>query len=842
MSGVRAHIASRLRSSSLSAVPPPQHSSNYSPDLAKIAASVLYRSPLPSHEGRPVFILNAAALPDSHEADYDSLLPYVLARLPEEDELLKGFEYEVVFFAGDGDGSVTSKKHRPGWGWFLQAYHVLSRAMRKRLQRLYIVHEKAWVRILTEIFSTIVSPKFRRKIYHLSNLTQLAHEIQIQNLLIPPSTYLADRRVSEHISAFNGSGKRAFGARTPFPTATNGKTRFPRVLRETTSFVLMEQNITSEGLFRVPPHSRLRDALKEAYDRGQKYIIWKDNDATLPLPPYPHAEHQDEVLAEVVPTDAYSVFMAAAMIKAWYASLRQPIFPTDSYRDLKRLYGDSQEILELEKLTDLFSPTSEWSLLPGISREILCRHLLPLLSAIAAREEENKMTAENLAVCFAPGLLCGPDQLEDAKMSSIIRRIFTQAIDMWTEGLREACGQTEEAFYRELKLPGDENDWEDPADAKRDSADSKGSLEDQMSGITLLDNEKLPTYHEPQQTQSEELPPPLPPRSRAPSAKSSADSVQRKPAPPLSVPPRYSTVISDAPENVAESPVTYAATTDGFAPPRNDDNRIGQPPKVPPRWNGQSDEKKSGTSNPVPVLPMSASIGAQEDASFPHVSTTATVAPRLNIPKRKTLTSTQIDNVSKAVVAQDEAHRQPMGGMALPGLTGNYYSNSAVKRGPSSTYTSSEGVASPQMTSPQSAVSAPATESAFRRPSIPFSATKMNRSPSINSLARPVYPVTPQVPIISVPTKASTLPVPAAPPRLRTPSPSLMQRMPSFENFAKDQNKGGAEAEDGAARGRTLKPKKMNLKKQSVEDLRRLYEERAGTASVLVQAGKQKGV
>jgi Rho GTPase-activating protein 1 len=452
------------------------------------------------------------------------------------------------------------------------------------------------------------------------------------------------------------------------------------------------------------------------------------------------------------------------------------------------------------------------------------------------------MTAENLAVCFAPGLLCGPDQLEDAKMSSIIRRIFTQAIHMWTEGLREACGQTEEAFYQELKLPGDENDWEDPADAKRDSADSKGSLEDQMSGITLLDNEKSPTYHEPQQTQSEELPPPLPPRSRAPSAKSSADSVQRKPAQPLSVPPRYSTVISDAPENVAESPVTYAATTDGFAPPRNDDNRIGQPPKVPPRWNGQSDEKKSGTSNPVPVLPMSASIGAQEDASFPHVSTTATVAPRLNIPKRKTLTSTQIDNVSKAVVAQDEAHRQPMGGMALPGLTGNYYSNSAVKRGPSSTYASSEGVASPQMTSPQSAVSAPATESAFRRPSIPFSATKMNRSPSINSLARPVYPVTPQVPIISVPTKASTLPVPAAPPRLRTPSPSLMQRMPSFENFAKDQNKGGAEAEDGAARGRTLKPKRMNLKKQSVEDLRRLYEERAGTASVLVQAGKQKGV
>jgi|SRR5690242_1942225 len=166
MSGMRAHLASRLRSSSLSAVPPPRQSSDYSVDLAKAAASILYRSPIPSKEGRPVFILNAAALPDTHDTDFDQLLPYVLARLPEEDDLLKGYEYEVVFFAGDGDGSVTSKKHRPGWGWFLQAYHVLSRAMRKRLQRLYIVHEKAWVRILTEIFSTIVSPKFRRKIYH----------------------------------------------------------------------------------------------------------------------------------------------------------------------------------------------------------------------------------------------------------------------------------------------------------------------------------------------------------------------------------------------------------------------------------------------------------------------------------------------------------------------------------------------------------------------------------------------------------------------------------------------------------------------------------------------------
>lgn len=586
----------------------------------------------------------------------------------------------------------------------------------------------------------------------------------------------------------------------------------------------MEQNITSEGLFRVPPHSKLRDCLKEAYDRGQKYIVWKDNEATLPMPPYPHAENQHEILAEVVPTDAYSVFMAAALIKAWYASLRQPIFPTDSYRDLKRLYGDSQDVIDLERMRDLFSPDSEWSLLPGISREIVVRHLLPLLNAVAAREEQNKMTAENLAVCFAPALLCGPDQLEDAKMSSIIRRIFTQAIDMWSEGLREACGQTAEAFYQELKLPKDENDWDDPVEGKRYSADSAGSLEEQTRGITLEDNEKLPPYPAPRDATA----PPLPPRPRVASEKTSGDSAKRKPAPPLQIPPRYSTVISDAPDNIAESPITYAATTDGFAPQRRDEGEQGPP--QPPRWNTLSDEKKSGTSNPV-LISASARYHAQDEPPCP----VSAFASKLHIPKRKNLTATQIDNVEKSVVAQDEVRNistsggvptMPVqGGMALPGLTiTKPSSKTGVKRFSPTMYTQEDFT-----TSPTSAVSAPA-ESQFRRPSIPASA---NRNPSITSLARPVYPP-PPVPAITTrpPSKSTSLPVASTAPRLRTPSPGLLQRMPSFENRGQQQ-------EDCPMR-KMLTPKKLNMKKQSVEDLRRLYEERAGTANALVEAGRHR--
>jgi Rho GTPase-activating protein 1 len=164
---MKSHLRNRARARSLTTVPPPPSSADFSTDLASIAASILYKSPLPSKAGLGVYVLNAAALPDSNKVEYDALLPYVISRLPGEDHLVSGTEYEVVFFAGSGvEGTTSTRKSKPGWGWLIQAYHLLSRAMRKRIQKLYIVHERTWVRLMTEMFSSVVSPKFRRKIIH----------------------------------------------------------------------------------------------------------------------------------------------------------------------------------------------------------------------------------------------------------------------------------------------------------------------------------------------------------------------------------------------------------------------------------------------------------------------------------------------------------------------------------------------------------------------------------------------------------------------------------------------------------------------------------------------------
>jgi Rho GTPase-activating protein 1 len=613
----------------------------------------------------------------------------------------------------------------------------------------------------------------------------------IEDLLIPPSTYLYDRRVSDDIYAPYASGRRAFGARQPFPTSKAGNTRLPRVLRETTNFLLLEENIGAEGLFRVPPHAKLKECLKEAYDRGQKYIVWKDNGATLELPVYPRAEHQDEIIAELDPRDAYSVYMAAGLIKSWYADLRQPIFPQGCYHDLKRLFGDPQDPPDLERLTDLFSPSSEWSFLSTTSRIILTRHLLPLISAVSARQEQNKMTSENIAVCFAPTLLCGPDQLEDAKMSSIIRRILTEAADLWTESLRESCGVDKDAFEEELRLPSDAADWDDPVEGNKTRTTTQED-EIQITGIILQDNEKHP-----------EQPPPLPPRSNKPqprsaSGQSPSDSLtKRKPAPPLQVPPRYSTVISDNPHDVSESPSSYAAVTDGFAPHR------------PTPWD-LPDEKTTGTSR----------------SGDSHHS-----PPQIALPKRKALTAQQIDN-AETVVAQVRARGLSGGAHALPGLvkltTTDLPKSKTASSSRGSSATSlpvapvppvipppalSSGLAFPEASERQE-------DDGFRRP---LWAASANRAPQITSLARPVFPTST---VTSRPaSKSTSLPVPG--PKARTPSPSLIQRMPSFETSKKSPTLAPPTS-----------PRRLNMKKASVDDLRRLYEERTSTAKALVEATK----
>ena len=585
--------ATRSRSTSLSTVPPSATSSTYSPQLAALAARILYLNPAPSPvSGLPVYILSAAALPDAFEVDYDSLLSYVLARLPGEDELLSGHEYEIIFFAGgnvEREGTAD-KKDGPGMGWYLQAYHLLSRATRKRLRRLWIVHPRTWVRVLVGVFSTIVSPKSKRKIGHAATLSQLSKESPIESLLIPPAVYLHDRKLEPSIDA-SSTSLRAFGTLHPFPSALGStRSRLPRILRETTSFLLEPSNLEIEGLFRIPPSAVLLNVLHEAYARGQNFLVFKEPRATFAPPGISPA-----LLAEIRLEDAYGVHLAASLIKTWYRELRVPIIPDSAYSVLHTKFGDASAEVTPEALVDLLLPASPNSPLTPLSREILVRHLLPLLSAVSSHADSNKMSAENLAICFSMCLVRGRDGIEDARVASLLRRVLGKAVEMWPS-LREGMGLSEDAFERDLKAPREAAEYEDPGEDEWASVtrlhEGEDAAEEEGHRILLSDVELDP----PTDVRQESIAPALPPRPRAISG--GATLPKRKPAPapapPListtHEPPRYSTVFDVDGKSllVNDSPISYTApeagVANGFGPRRVEWTRAVQ----------SADEKRGG--------------------------------------------------------------------------------------------------------------------------------------------------------------------------------------------------------------------------------------------------------
>ncbi|KAI5202374.1 hypothetical protein E4T39_04823 [Aureobasidium subglaciale] len=739
--------ATRLRSTSLSAVPPPQHSSDYIHDYAEIAASILYRSPLPSESGLPVYILNAAAFPDAFEVDYDALLPYVLARLPGEEELIAGEEYEVVFFAGGQPESATSeKKNGPGIGWYLQAYHVLSRAVRKRLQKLYVVHERSWVRVLIELFGTIVSPKFRKKIVHLSTLSSLALHMPIEKLLIPPNVYLHDRRLSPDIHSPGVSGRRAFCANDPMPRNLYGQRRLPRVLRETTLFLCQSENIKTEGIFRIPPQSILVGILKEAYDRGQQFIVWKEGAISYTQPDMDH-----DTLRHIHQSDAYGVHLAAGLIKLWYRELKAPVFHESCYDELRYKFGSPDCDIDLQDLSEMLSPTSDTSCLSQTARLVLTLHLLPLLSLVTSYSSTNKMTPDNLAICFSPALVCGSDQLADAKMTSIVRRILESAVKHWPNGLRDACQTAPDSFAAALRPPPAAQDYEDPL--QENYRDASQDSEESPHRIVLQDDESekppLPPRHSSKTRQRAESASAFPARSD-----SFASPVKRKPAPIGAAPPPYATFPRGAATGSSAGRIN---SMDGFA--------------------------------------------ADMKAAVPHNKSPPNIPPKPSPPQLAAPAKNDLMQELKNSLATDLVKRKPVSSTASPG--------SPTSNDPAPTQ--------PQRSASARVPSPPKRDdSTFVKPTWAASSRTTSRNPSLS--------------------------VPNAPPfyapRPRTPSPGLLKRMASIESL-----RSTAVAQNPDANRIAPVVEKIGLRKSSVDDLKRIYEERASATIGLARAasGRSSG-
>ncbi|KAG1735182.1 hypothetical protein EDB19DRAFT_2026261 [Suillus lakei] len=328
-------------------------------------------------ETRPMVILNASALPDPQEVSYDLLLQRILSYL----DLFVESDYTVVFFAAGG-------RYAPNWNWVWKAYRSLSRKYRKNLKRLLIVHSSFFSKMLFSLAGAVVSPKFFRKIVYVDTLSELATQVPLTQIDIPPAVYKENLKQEQHIVLPTPIRSSIFGVPLEELMGHNGeKGSIPRVLKDSIQD-LLSSGLNEEGIFRRSPSSVLLKQVQEAYDRGQVVSLQSFND--------PH--------------------LAAVLLKKYLRDLPDPPFPESLYPDIHRCptpSNDSADILAITYIRDTLLP----QLMPCMY--ILLSNIFYLLHEVSLRSSVNRMDAHNLAIVICPNLVKSSDPMQDVLLCSI---------------------------------------------------------------------------------------------------------------------------------------------------------------------------------------------------------------------------------------------------------------------------------------------------------------------------------------------------------------------------------------------------------------------------------------
>lgn len=328
-------------------------------------------------ETRPMVILSSSALPDPQEVSYDLLLQRILSYL----DLFVESDYTVVFFAAGG-------RYTPHWNWIWKAYRSLSRKYRKNLKRLFIVHSSFFSKMLFSLAGAIVSPKFFRKIVYVDTLSELATQVPLTQIDIPPAVYKENLKQEQHIVLPTPIRSNVFGVPLEELMGHDGeKGSIPRVLKDSIQD-LLSSGLNEEGIFRRSPSSVLLKQVQEAYDRGQVVSLQSFND--------PH--------------------LAAVLLKKYLRDLPDPPFSESLYPDIRRCptpSNDSTGILATTYIRDTLLP----QLMPCMY--ILLSNIFYVLHEVSLRSNVNRMDAHNLAVVICPNLVKSSDPMQDVLLCSI---------------------------------------------------------------------------------------------------------------------------------------------------------------------------------------------------------------------------------------------------------------------------------------------------------------------------------------------------------------------------------------------------------------------------------------
>eukprot|EP00324_Dicrateria_rotunda_P009789 CAMPEP_0206172992 /NCGR_PEP_ID=MMETSP1474-20131121/47360_1 /ASSEMBLY_ACC=CAM_ASM_001110 /TAXON_ID=97495 /ORGANISM="Imantonia sp., Strain RCC918" /LENGTH=198 /DNA_ID=CAMNT_0053581509 /DNA_START=1355 /DNA_END=1947 /DNA_ORIENTATION=- len=157
----------------------------------------------------------------------------------------------------------------------------------------------------------------------------------------------------------------------------------PRLIQILTKEIL-ENHVTTPGIFRVAGSSTEIQALKVAFDAGEKNPPLKDK----------------------------SPFSVCDALKLYFRSLPEPLLGYALYDPIVEMMKQ-QNLSDTERIAKIQDALLHWT--PPSCLKVL-RYLMAFLRDVAKHNEVNKMTTNNLAIVFGPTLLWAENNTLEAAM------------------------------------------------------------------------------------------------------------------------------------------------------------------------------------------------------------------------------------------------------------------------------------------------------------------------------------------------------------------------------------------------------------------------------------------
>ena len=241
--------------------------------MAESRCELCYR--IPRQEPIPLFAL---CLP-MEECNYDEVLPDILRTIDASAQTTH-VRYELIIFCAGG-------RHRPSWPWLIQTFSRLDTRYKKGLSRLYLVHEKSWVRVCMQLLENLVSPKFAKKVVHIKDLEQLYKMMNLgrDTLKIPTEVIAYDQRLfrenrqtgkrrkqqDKDVQSRNTAIERRTSEKRPLlppvvPARTTSRNRSPT--KETVA--------TTRDMPLVPPRRSVASADRQSTLSAESIVIFED--------------------------------------------------------------------------------------------------------------------------------------------------------------------------------------------------------------------------------------------------------------------------------------------------------------------------------------------------------------------------------------------------------------------------------------------------------------------------------------------------------------------------------------------------------------------------------------